>query len=237
MILATPFWPSLIFKKCCDIISVRISPGHNIVSSKSSHIRVALLTHDPDLKSRVQGPELQNAITVLEDCSSLETAMRSQQFTGVILDESGSKFFPALSALNGQLNLSKTFIYAGHLPAWSTLSQIRQVMGDQPMDEVVIDPKDVSLASYVEKKLGDFVRAMNVGSGKNLYPTLMRAVERPLIELALRETRGNQIKAARLLGLNRNTLRKKITEFQISLSRVKQSSAGKNKKPESDSAR
>ena len=163
--------------------------------------------------------------------------MRSQQFTGVILDESGSKFFPALSALNGQLNLSKTFIYAGHLPAWSTLSQIRQVMGDQPMDEVAIDPKDVSLASYVEKKLGDFVRAMNVGSGKNLYPTLMRAVERPLIELALRETRGNQIKAARLLGLNRNTLRKKITEFQISLSRVKQSSAGKNKKPESDSAR
>jgi DNA-binding protein Fis len=207
------------------------------VSSKSSHIRFALLTHDPDLKSRVQGPELQNAITVLEDCSSLETAMRSQQFTGVILDESGSKFFPALSALNGQLNLSKTFIYAGHLPAWSTLSQIRQVMGDQPMDEVAIDPKDVSLASYVEKKLGDFVRAMNVGSGKNLYPTLMRAVERPLIELALRETRGNQIKAARLLGLNRNTLRKKITEFQISLSRVKQSSAGKNKKPESDSAR
>lgn len=207
------------------------------MSSKSSHIRFALLTHDPDLKSRVQGPELQNAITVLEDCSSLETAMRSQQFTGVILDESGSKFFPALSALNGQLNLSKTFIYAGHLPAWSTLSQIRQVMGDQPMDEVAIDPKDVSLASYVEKKLGDFVRAMNVGSGKNLYPTLMRAVERPLIELALRETRGNQIKAARLLGLNRNTLRKKITEFQISLSRVKQSSAGKNKKPESDSAR
>jgi DNA-binding protein Fis len=74
-----------------------------------------------------------------------------------------------------------------------------------------------------------------VGSGKNLYPTLMRAVERPLIELALRETRGNQIKAARLLGLNRNTLRKKITEFQISLSQVKQSSSGKRKPATSDS--
>jgi DNA-binding protein Fis len=194
------------------------------------------LTQDPDLKSRVQGPDLQNAITVLEDCSSLEAAMRSQQFTGVILDESGPKFFSALSALNGQLNLSKTFIYAGPLPAWSTLNQIRQVMGDQPAEEGTIDPKDVSLASYVEKKLGDFVRAMNVGSGKNLYPTLMRAVERPLIELALRETHGNQIKAARLLGLNRNTLRKKITEFQISLSQLKQSSAGKRKKAESDSA-
>lgn len=206
------------------------------MSSNSSHFRFALLTRDPDLKSRVQGPDLQSAITVLDDCSSLEAAMRSQEFTGVILDESGPKFLPGLSALNGQLNLSKTFIYAGPLSAWSSLSQIRQVMGDQLVEEGTINPKDVSLASYVEKKLGDFVRAMNVGSGKNLYPTLMRAVERPLIELALRETNGNQIKAARLLGLNRNTLRKKITEFQISLSQLKQSSAGKRKKAEADSA-
>ncbi len=206
------------------------------MSLNPSHIRFALLTQDPDLKLRVQGPDLQNTITVLDDCSSLEAAMRSQQFTGVILDESGKKFFPALSALNGQLNLSKTFIYAGPLPAWSTMNQIRQVMGDQPAEEGAIDPKDVSLASYVEKKLGDFVRAMNVGSGKNLYPTLMRAVERPLIELALRETHGNQIKAARLLGLNRNTLRKKITEFQISVSQLKQSFSGKRKKTELDSA-
>ncbi|MCA9498966.1 MAG: hypothetical protein KC588_07205 [Nitrospira sp.] len=201
-----------------------------------SHIRFALLTQDPNLKSRVQGPDLQNTITVLDDCSSLETAMRSQQFTGVILDESGKKFFPALSVLNGQLNLSETFIYAGPLPAWSTMNQIRQVMGDQPSEDGALDSKDVNLASYVEKKLGEFVRAMNVGSGKNLYPTLMRAVERPLIELALRETHGNQIKAARLLGLNRNTLRKKITEFQISVNQLKESTAGKRKKTASDSA-
>jgi len=206
------------------------------VPSNPSHIRFALLTQNPDLRSRVQGLDLQNAITVLEDCSSLEVAMRSQQFTGVILDESGPKFFPALSALNGQLNLTNTFIYAGPLSAWSTLNQIRQVMGDTSTEEGTLDHKDVSLASYVEKKIGDFVRAMNVGSGKNLYPTLMRAVERPLIELALRETHGNQIKAARLLGLNRNTLRKKITEFQIAVNQLKQSSAGKRKKPESDSA-
>ena len=122
-----------------------------------SHIRFALLTQDPDLRLRVEGPDLQNTITVLDDCSSLEAAMRSQQFTGVILDESGKKFFPALSALNGQLNLSKTFIYAGPLPAWSTMNQIRQVMGGQPSKEGAIDPKDVSLASYVEKKLGDFI--------------------------------------------------------------------------------
>jgi DNA-binding protein Fis len=196
-------------------------------------MRFALLTQNPELKARVQGPELQDAITVLEDCASLEAAMHTQQFTGVILGECGTNCLAALSALNGQLNLSNTFVYAGPLSACSILNQIRQVLGDQSMEEGAIDPKDVSLASYVEKKLGDFVRAMNVGSGKNLYPTLMRAVERPLIELALRETNGNQIKAARLLGLNRNTLRKKITEFQISLPQLKQSSAGKRKKVES----
>jgi two-component system nitrogen regulation response regulator GlnG len=40
-------------------------------------------------------------------------------------------------------------------------------------------------------------------------------VERPLIQMTLVETRGNQIKAAAMLGLNRNTLRKKIRELDI----------------------
>jgi two-component system nitrogen regulation response regulator GlnG len=43
----------------------------------------------------------------------------------------------------------------------------------------------------------------------------MREVERPLISLTLEATRGNQIRAAEVLGLNRNTLRKKIRELNI----------------------
>ena len=156
--------------------------------------------------------------------------------SGVIFDEPSSDVLPNLSELNGQLNLSKTFVYAGPLPAWRTLNQIPQIMGTRGAEEPAVDPKDVSLASYVEKKIGDFVRAMNVGSGKNLHPTLMRAVERPLIELALRETHGNQIKAARLLGLNRNTLRKKITEFHISVSQAKRTAPGQRKRSAPDLA-
>jgi two-component system nitrogen regulation response regulator GlnG len=162
--------------------------------------------------------------------------MESEDFAGVILDEPSPDILPNLSEVNGQLNLSKTFVYAGPLPALRTLNQIPQIMGTPGASEPVVDPKDVSLASYVEKKIGDFVRAMNVGSGKNLHPTLMRAVERPLIELALRETHGNQIKAARLLGLNRNTLRKKITEFHISVSQAKQTAPGKRKRSAPDPA-
>ena len=197
-------------------------------------LRFALLTKDPELKSRVTCRDLQHTVKVLDDCSSLETAMDSEEFTGVILDEPGPDVLPNLSGLNGRLNLSKTFVYAGPLTAWHTLNQIPQIMGEQEPDGPAVDREDVNLASYVEKKIGDFVRAMNMGSGKNLYPTLMRAVERPLIELALRETHGNQLKAARLLGLNRNTLRKKITEFEISVSLAKQTAPGKRKRTTPD---
>lgn len=193
--------------------------------------KFALLTEDPQVKSKAQGEALQQTITVVKDCSSLEQAMQSEHFTGVIVDETSSKSFHNLSSLNGQLNLSKTFVYAGPLTAWRSLNHIRQVMGEPVLEERTADPKNANLASYVEQKLGDFVRAMNVGSGKNLYPTLMRAVERPLIELALRETNGNQLKAARLLGLNRNTLRKKILEFEISVRQVKESALERRRKP------
>jgi two-component system nitrogen regulation response regulator GlnG len=48
-----------------------------------------------------------------------------------------------------------------------------------------------------------------------LYDRVLKDVERPLISLTLQATRGNQIKAAEVLGLNRNTLRKKIRELNI----------------------
>jgi two-component system nitrogen regulation response regulator GlnG len=48
---------------------------------------------------------------------------------------------------------------------------------------------------------------------------LISAIERPLITRALQETNGNQIQAAELLGLNRNTLRKKIQDLHIPMKR------------------
>jgi len=52
-----------------------------------------------------------------------------------------------------------------------------------------------------------------------LYERVLREVEVPLIELSLQATRGNQIKTAELLGLNRNTLRKKIRDLEIDVVR------------------
>jgi len=62
--------------------------------------------------------------------------------------------------------------------------------------------------------------AMLAGAGSGgepfgVYDRVLHAIERPLIELALQGTRGNQIKAAAILGINRNTLRKKIQVLAI----------------------
>jgi two-component system, NtrC family, nitrogen regulation response regulator GlnG len=61
-----------------------------------------------------------------------------------------------------------------------------------------------------------FARAKSEGQPIiDLYSYAIRSVEKPLFELTLKETRGNQIRAAELLGLNRNTLRKRLSELNI----------------------
>ena len=72
------------------------------------------------------------------------------------------------------------------------------------------------LAGAVERHIRSYFAAHKGGlPAAGLYERVLREIERPLIVLSLGATRGNQIKAAHLLGLNRNTLRKKIRELDI----------------------
>jgi DNA-binding protein Fis len=54
-----------------------------------------------------------------------------------------------------------------------------------------------------------------------LYKAVVEAIEKPLIEQALERTEGNQLKAARILGINRNTMRTKIKKLGIDVTRWK----------------
>ena len=71
-------------------------------------------------------------------------------------------------------------------------------------------------AGAVERHITDYFAAhRGTSPAAGLYDRVLREIERPLIVATLGATRGNQIKAAHLLGLNRNTLRKKIRELDI----------------------
>jgi two-component system nitrogen regulation response regulator GlnG len=73
-----------------------------------------------------------------------------------------------------------------------------------------------TLEQAVERHLGGFMSAHRDGMPiRDLYDRVLAEVERPLLKLALSATRGNQIKAAAMLGLNRNTLRKKLRELDL----------------------
>jgi two-component system nitrogen regulation response regulator GlnG len=75
---------------------------------------------------------------------------------------------------------------------------------------------DEGLGAAVERHINDyFVAHKGAMPATGLYDRILREIERPLIVATLVATRGNQIKAAHVLGLNRNTLRKKIRELDI----------------------
>ncbi len=69
--------------------------------------------------------------------------------------------------------------------------------------------KRTSLEAITHRKLSSIISAMRLEPG-DLHQAVMQSVERPLILLVLQKANGNQTKAASMLGINRNTLRKKI---------------------------
>ncbi len=77
-----------------------------------------------------------------------------------------------------------------------------------------------SMAAVVERHVNRLLAAIRESGEEGvLYERALAELERPLIRMTLAETRGNQIRAAALLGLNRNTLRKKIREHGIGVQR------------------
>jgi two-component system, NtrC family, nitrogen regulation response regulator GlnG len=77
-----------------------------------------------------------------------------------------------------------------------------------------------SISAAVERQMGSYFGSYGDNlPPPGLYHRVLREVEAPLIAAALVATRGNQIRAAELLGLNRNTLRKKIRELDMQVMR------------------
>jgi len=73
--------------------------------------------------------------------------------------------------------------------------------------------RSLMLAKAIEDVEDFFLREKE---GK-LYKFLLNVIEKPLIENVLHKTEGNQLKAAKILGINRNTLRAKIKKLKINI--------------------
>jgi two-component system nitrogen regulation response regulator GlnG len=79
--------------------------------------------------------------------------------------------------------------------------------------------ESLPLEEAVRRRLAELLQVDATATPGDLHAVLISAVERPLIEVVLQRAGGNQVKAAEMLGINRNTLRKKITELGIDIPR------------------
>jgi Fis family transcriptional regulator len=82
------------------------------------------------------------------------------------------------------------------------------------MTDLVVNEND--MARYVRKALREYFRDLD---GEDpccgMYDMVMYCVEKPLLEMVLEHVGGNQTRAAEMLGINRNTLRKKMLQHCI----------------------
>jgi Fis family transcriptional regulator len=72
-----------------------------------------------------------------------------------------------------------------------------------------------SIADCVRESLQSYLRDLDGETPHGMYDMLMRVVEKPLLEVVMEHADHNQSRAAEWLGLNRNTLRKKLMEHQL----------------------
>ena len=187
------------------------------MSLTSSAFSILMLSGDPDIQNQFKHTLKDASVTVAKYPATLPKDVISRTFDAVIV-ESKSGSSAGAPTIPAHIDLTQTVAIVGSRAALKRASKLLQVMARQKAAEAN-GTEALSLEDYLEWKMGEFVKGMRNGSGRNLHPMLISAIERPLIARALQETNGNQIQAAELLGLNRNTLRKKIHDLHIPMKR------------------
>lgn len=77
------------------------------------------------------------------------------------------------------------------------------------------DYNSCSIKEFLEGKLNGFLDKMKKIENSDLYETVVSEVEKALFSIVMKETNGNQVRAAKVLGINRNTLYKKLKEYRL----------------------
>lgn len=175
---------------------------------------VLLLSSDPELQEKVQHTLRHLRLTVAKDVTAIPRAALKQGFDAVLI-EARRDAQHDLVEVSKLIEPTRTMILLGTRSVLVRSADILHSMTNGSGHLLGHARRDVPLEEIIESKLEEFVRVMRKGSARNLHPMLIAAIERPLIAQVLRATNGNQVQAAHILGMNRNTLRKKIAEFRI----------------------
>ena len=111
------------------------------------------------------------------------------------------------------LDLPKRFCYDAPSPSHDSRPET-SLTRLTPMPKV---DKNIQtfLEKWLDKSVKKYVSHMDGRQNGGLHGLIINGVEKPLLEIVLQETQGNRTKAANILGINRNTLRKKIQDYNI----------------------
>lgn len=94
----------------------------------------------------------------------------------------------------------------------SAVLEGRPLQGSTEVSEPV---ESVTLRVSVERAMSNYFMHLDGQDATNVYDMVLAEVEAPLLECVLRYVRGNQTRAAVMLGLNRGTLRKKLKQYGL----------------------
>jgi DNA-binding NtrC family response regulator len=135
-------------------------------------------------------------------------------------NESARKFETGLKELSKDAKdyLTK-YDWPGNVRELENMIKRATILSQGPLiekkDLLMADIGSCSIKEFLEEKLKRYLKEMMKLETCNLHETVLSEAERSLIAIVLQETEGNQLKAAKTLGINRNTLRSKIKEYKI----------------------
>ncbi|SEF95034.1 Fis family transcriptional regulator, factor for inversion stimulation protein [Alcanivorax sp. DSM 26293] len=96
-----------------------------------------------------------------------------------------------------------------------TLTEMNTAEARKPHLTIARSETHDTLRNCVRRSLNDYFNQLDGEPVSELYQMVLAEMEIPLLEKVLEYTRGNQTKAAELLGLNRGTLRKKLKQYGL----------------------
>lgn len=128
--------------------------------------------------------------------------------------------YKAALVSSGQLPLVLPYLHKGQLQD-HLLTPLKKVQVQCMLEKAAHYLREVEsfdktgLEDIVERKLSRVLHQLDFEQVEGLHELIMPRLERPFLRMILEKTRGNQLRAAKALGINRNTLRRKLDSLQL----------------------